>query len=51
MSLPNEINPQLLASSARYTIDNSVRIGGVEGEFFYHIFAERKDVDKLTVEY
>jgi hypothetical protein len=32
-------------------MDNTVKIGGVEGEFFYFIQAERKDVDKSVVEY
>jgi hypothetical protein len=31
--------------------DNTVHVGGVEGEFYYFIQAERKDVDKLVVEY
>ena len=31
--------------------DNTVEIGGVKGEFYYFIQAERKDVDKLVVEY
>lgn len=31
--------------------DNSVIVGGVEGEYFYFIQAERIDVDKLVVEY
>lgn len=32
-------------------VDNKVIVGGVEGEFFYFIEAERKDIDKLVVEY
>jgi hypothetical protein len=31
--------------------DNKIYVGGVEGEFFYFIQAERKDVDKLVVEF
>jgi len=31
--------------------NKSVEIGGVRGEYFYFIQAERKDVDKLVVEY
>jgi hypothetical protein len=31
--------------------DNAITVGGVEGEFFYFIQAERKDVDRLVVEY
>ena len=32
-------------------VDNKVIVGGVEGEFFYFIQAERKDIDRLVVEY
>jgi hypothetical protein len=31
--------------------NNSIKIGGTAEEFFYLIQAERKDIDKLTVEY
>lgn len=32
-------------------VDNTVKVGGTSKEFFFTIYGERKDVDKLTVEY
>jgi hypothetical protein len=32
-------------------IDNTVKVGGTSKEFFFTIYGERKDIDKITVEY
>ena len=31
--------------------DLTVLVDGVEGDYYFVVFAERKDVDKLVVEY
>ena len=48
MSLPNEVNPQLLASSAGYTIDQSLRLRSSASAMFYRTYSTPTDSRLFT---
>jgi hypothetical protein len=48
------VNITAIGSGTLYVkeiINNTVIVGGTAKEFFFTIYGERKDVDKITVEY